>query len=57
MENQSQNNQCKQWEEKAKASDSAERKEDYIVLAISLITVALVLTNVVGPNFFKSMFF
>lgn len=46
-----------QWEAKAKASDSAERKEDYMVLIIAAITVVLVMTQVIGPNFLKSLFF
>jgi hypothetical protein len=56
-ENNVQAEQNKQWEEKAKASDSAERKEDYVVLIISGITVALVMANIIGPNFSKSLFF
>ncbi len=49
--------QNKQWEDKAKAADSAERKEDYMVLTLAGITVALVMTGVIGPTFFKSLFF
>jgi len=45
------------YEAKAKSTFSAERKEDYFVLALATITVALVLTGVIGPNFFKSLFF
>lgn len=56
-ENSMQTEQNKQWEDKAKASDSAERKEDYVVLVISGITVALVAANIIGPNFLKSLFF
>lgn len=47
----------KEWEDKAKSTFSAERKEDIFVLAISAITVILVLTGVIGPLFFKSLFF
>lgn len=46
-----------EYEAKAKATFSAERKEDYFVLAVAAITVALVLSGVIGPNFFKSLFF
>ncbi len=46
-----------QWQDKAKAQDSAERKEDYMVLVLAAITVVLVMTGVVGPNFMKSLFF
>jgi len=53
----SQNEQNKQWEAKAKASDSAERKEDYMVLILAAITVVLVMSGTVGPTFFKSLFF
>jgi hypothetical protein len=55
-----QNNQAdqnKQWGAKAKAQDSAERKEDYMVLILAGITVVLVVTGVLGPNFMKSLFF
>ena len=45
------------YEEKAKSTFSAERKEDYFVLAVAAITVTLVLTGVIGPTFFKSLFF
>ena len=45
------------YEAKAKSTFSAERKEDYFVLAVAAVTVALVLTGVIGPNFFKSLFF
>jgi len=45
------------WEQKAKSQDSAERREDYLVLALAAITVALVMSGVVGPTFFKSLFF
>jgi len=46
-----------QWTDKAKAQDSAERKEDYMVLALAAVAVVLVLTGVIGPNFMKSLFF
>jgi hypothetical protein len=46
-----------QWENKAKAADSAERKEDYMVLVLAGVTVALVMSGVIGPSFFKSLFF
>jgi hypothetical protein len=45
------------YEEKAKSTFSAERKEDYFVLVVAAITVALVLTGAIGPNFYKSLFF
>lgn len=45
------------YEEKAKSTFSAERKEDYFVLLVAAITVALVLSGAVGPGFFKSLFF
>lgn len=46
-----------QLEAKAKTADSAERREDYMVLILAAITVALVSTGAIGPNFFKSLFF
>jgi len=52
-----QNEKNKQWEDKAKAADSAERKEDYMVLVMAAVAVGLVMTGVVGPGFFKSLFF
>lgn len=51
------NNFKDQMTTKAKASDSAERKEDMMVLVLAAITVTLVMTGVIGPNFFKSLFF
>jgi hypothetical protein len=51
------NDQTKQWSDKSKAADSAERKEDYMVLLMATITVALVMTGIVGPGSFKSLFF
>lgn len=47
----------KEWEDKAKSTFSAERKEDFVVLALAAITVILVMTGVIGPSFFKSLFF
>lgn len=46
-----------QLEAKAKTADSAERREDYMVLILAAITVALVSTGAIGPTFFKSLFF
>lgn len=46
-----------QLEKKAKTADSAERREDYMVLVMAAITVALVSSGVIGPTFFKSLFF
>lgn len=54
---QSQEQLHQQLEAKAKAADSAERREDYVVLMLAGITVTLVLTGAVGPGFFKSLFF
>ena len=45
------------YENRSKATFSAERKEDYFVLAVAALVVALVLSGVIGPNFFKSLFF
>jgi hypothetical protein len=47
----------KEFEEKAKKTFSAERREDYVVLVIATITVILVLTGVIGSKFFSSLFF
>ncbi len=46
-----------QLEDKAKTADSAERREDYIVLMMAAVAVALVVTGAIGPTFFKSLFF
>jgi hypothetical protein len=46
----------KEFEEKAKTTFSAERREDYVVLVIATITVALVLLGVIGSGFFSSLF-
>jgi hypothetical protein len=51
------NEKNKEWEQKAKSTFSAERKEDYFVLFLAAIATVLVLTNVIGPKFFKSLFF
>lgn len=56
-ENANENGFQQQMATKAKASDSAERKEDMMVLIIAAITVALVMAGAIGPNFFKSLFF
>jgi hypothetical protein len=45
------------YEAKAKSTFSAERKEDYFVLALAAITVALVMSGAIGRGFFKSLFF
>jgi hypothetical protein len=45
------------YEARASATFSAERKEDIFVLIVAAITVALVLSGAIGPNFFKSLFF
>ncbi|MCX7914343.1 MAG: hypothetical protein N2511_07145 [Thermodesulfovibrionales bacterium] len=47
----------KELEVKAKATFSAERKEDFVVLVIAAIVVALVLTGVITPKFYSSLFF
>ena len=47
----------KEWEDKAKSTFSAERKEDVVVLILATITVVLVLSGVIGPSFFRSLFF
>lgn len=46
----------KEFEEKAKKTFSAERREDYVVLVISTITVILVLAGIIGSKFFSSLF-
>jgi hypothetical protein len=46
-----------EWEERASKTFSAERKEDFFVLILSGITVALVWTGLIGTKFFKSLFF
>ncbi len=42
---------------KSEATFSAERKEDIFVLIVAAIVVALVMSGVIGPNFYKSLFF
>lgn len=51
------NDRSRQWSDKSKAADSAERKEDYMVLLVAAITVALVMAGAIGPGSFKSLFF
>ena len=45
------------WEDKASATFSAELKEDFVVLILAAVTVAAVWAGVIGPKFFKSLFF
>jgi len=45
------------YAEKAKSTFSAERKEDFFVLGLAAVVVVLVLTGVIGPNFYRSLFF
>lgn len=47
----------KELEAKAKATFSAERKEDFVVLIIAAIVVILVVSGVIGPKFYSSLFF
>ncbi len=47
----------KELEAKAKATFSAERKEDFVVLVMAAIVVLLVLTGMIGPKFYGSLFF
>lgn len=49
--------QSRQWDDKSRAADSAERKEDYMVLVMAAITVVLVMAKVIGPRSFTSLFF
>lgn len=51
------NNVHQEWEDRACQTFSAERKEDFVVLVMAGITVVLVWTGLVGPQFFKSLFF
>jgi hypothetical protein len=51
------NNVQQDWEDRACQTFSAERKEDLVVLFLAGITVILVWTGLVGPQFFKSLFF
>lgn len=46
-----------EYEAKAKATFSAERKEDFFVLGLAAVTVLLVVVGVIGPAFVKSLFF
>jgi hypothetical protein len=46
-----------EWEDKAKNTFSAERKEDLMVLILSTITVVLVLSGLIGTKFYKALFF
>jgi hypothetical protein len=58
MAEQQKDDQVRQdWEDRACQTFSAERKEDFVVLALAGITVLLVWTGVIGPQFFKSLFF
>lgn len=50
-------NKNKELEAKAKATFSAERREDVVVLVIAAIVVILVVVGAVGPKFYKSLFF
>jgi hypothetical protein len=47
----------KEFEERAKKTFSAERKEDFWVLILAAITVVLGLTGVITPKTFPSLFF
>lgn len=47
----------KELEAKAKATFSAERKEDFVVLFIAAIVVILVVSGFIGPKFYSSLFF
>jgi hypothetical protein len=42
---------------KAQDTFSAERKEDFFVLFLSSVVVALVMLDIIGPNTVKSLFF
>lgn len=44
------------YEAKAKATFSAERKEDTFVMILAAITVILVMTGIIGPGFYNSLF-
>lgn len=46
-----------EYESKAAKTFSAERREDYFVLILSVIAVVLVMTGIIGPNTVKSLFF
>lgn len=47
----------KEFEAKAKATFSAERREDFVVLVMAAIVVILVLAGAIGPKFYSSLFF
>ncbi|MEW5892033.1 MAG: hypothetical protein AB1697_02655 [Pseudomonadota bacterium] len=44
-------------QKKATETFSAERKEDIFVLIVAAVVVILVLTGVIGKDFYKSLFF
>ncbi len=46
----------KDLEAKAKATFSAERKEDFVVLIMAAIVAILVLSGIIGPKFYGSLF-
>ena len=46
-----------EYEPKAKSTFSAERKEDYFVLGVAAVIVALVIAGIIGPKFYNSLFF
>lgn len=46
-----------EYEAKAKSTFSAERKEDYFVLGVAAVIVALVIAGIIGPKFYNSLFF
>lgn len=46
----------KDLEAKAKAAFSAERKEDFVVLVMAAIVAILVLSGIIGPKFYGSLF-
>lgn len=46
----------KELEAKAKATFSAERREDYVVLVMAAIVLILVLAGIIGPKFYRSLF-
>ncbi|MDI1472349.1 MAG: hypothetical protein QMD43_04200 [Thermodesulfovibrio sp.] len=50
-------NEKMQFEEKAKETFNAERREDYAVLIIATITVILVVLGIIGTQFYSSLFF
>ncbi|GEM_PF-873835 len=47
----------KELEAKAKATFSAERKEDIVVLVMAAIVVVLVLVGAIDTKFYSSLFF